>query len=236
MMNTPACLLQRFARLDKAGGIKRIIYCLLAGLMSVLVVGSTASAALINPSFELGTPTSFSGWTMIGPGGNVFREPSPPNPALQGTFAAKMFSQFTGSDNLTYIIQDLPAMPGQPWTASVSVQHTSGDALAGGNDARLKVEFLDAGLGNLFQLESIILTAADPTDVWTKHNVSAIAPATTAFARITLVFHGDAANSSGAAFFDVASLATVPEPASGALTALAVGLLVFQRRKQRRTR
>lgn len=77
----------------------------------------------------------------------------------------------------------------------------------------LKLEFLDASFVSLAAKEIEVLNASDPMDTYTFHEVSLHAPANTAWARIVLLFEGDANDSGGAALFDDAQL-QAPEPAS----------------------
>ena len=199
-------------------------------LMTAAILGGPRDAAavvLTDPSFEAGSGTSFGpAWTSFG---NAFREPVTPH---SGTHSAKVFSNFTGSVNLSGVFQDLPANPGEVWEASIWVRHNSGDALQGANEARLKIEFLDGSFSALpaGALEATILTAASPLDLYTQHTIQHQSPSGTAHVHVALLFVGDAANSGGAAIFDDAVLQEIPEPATLALLGLGTLVLVKRRR------
>ena len=138
--------------------------------------GASAQCMLVNPSFDmLGSPgTVFAGWSQFGP---VALSTS----TVHGNYAARVTGPNTGKFDVSGVWQPLPCTPGQRWTASVCVSHSSAKPLSGQSSAILNVEWRDAG-GNLISYESH--TAADastPVDVWRIYSVqSQPAPAGTA--------------------------------------------------------
>jgi hypothetical protein len=205
------------------------------GILLGLVNSAHATPPLANSSFEVATdlsgPDDFASWTEFGPNsaapyGNIFQEPLP----RTGSFSIKMFSNFTGSVNLEGVFQDLPAVPGEQWTASVYARHNTGDAIFGtGNRALLKLEFLSGTFSQLSASELAVLDGSTPANnAFAPFSIGGTAPASTAFARITLAFEGDAANSGGAVYFDDAAL--VPEPMTAGLALVGLTCLVITRR------
>ncbi len=162
---------------------------------------------------------------------NVFVEASDMNPgntlvpdeAVDGDYMLKMFGPFNGgASNASGMLQNVAAQPGEEFEASVWVQTTSGDSIAGTENFNLlSLSFLDAG-GSVIQ-ESF----ADPSNIvdtngknfplldgrdanlvedqWIQGIVNAVAPSGTAAARLSLFFI-DLAEQGGATWFDAASL------------------------------
>lgn len=193
------------------------------------VAGSSASAnVLANPSFELpvltgGDIPGAQGWTTFGA---VFTIRVAPQ---DGDQAMKTFGGVSGA------FQDFPTTPGTVWGGSVYALNPNFDALAGAQIAAVNIEWRDAGL-NLISFETTqILDAASPTGSLPSDylfgSVQGTAPAGTAVARFVLITGAFAGPGGGAPFFDNASFAVVPEPASlGALAGLSGGLLLRRRR------
>lgn len=163
--------------------------------------------------------------------GNVFFElddpsgidPNVPDTAQDGITMAKMFGPFTGSADASGLLQNVAAQPGQQFEARVFSQTASGDSIDGTeNFTQLSLAFLDSngqvltetGFGDpsnppakngaVFSL----LDGRDPfivEDQWVEGVVNGIAPAGTAYARVSLFFiqiNGEG----GAAWYDDASL------------------------------
>lgn len=125
--------------------------------------------------------------------------------------ALKTFGNFTGAFNVSGVTQSVIARPGQVWRASASLRHRTGDVLAGGNTAIVKLDWLNSAGTIISSTQVTGLTASSARDVWLPAQVQAAAPAGTVRAQIALLFLQPAL-ASGAAFFDDAQMILVSSP------------------------
>jgi beta-glucanase (GH16 family) len=158
---------------------------------------------LLNPGFEVGEGVrDFNDWNTYD-NGNIQSDSLPAN-ARSGNKAVQVWGRYNGQDNTTGIYQDLWACGGEYWQASVWARNRPGDVPQGGNQGRLKLEFLD-NAGNLLKHTTrTILTNASPTS-YSPFIASGLAPFATARARIVMEYF-QTANGAGAVNFDDASL------------------------------
>lgn len=173
------------------------------GLGAWLVCAPGVVAQLANPSFEtLGGATSFDSWREVG---NVAVATDLP---ADGARCAKTWGPFIGQWAVGGVYQDLPAAPGQVFTASVYAGYPSSDPIVGLARAILNIEWRDAS-GVLISYESVdLVTAADPADAMNLYtHTSGLAPPNTATARLLLGILQSPANETGSVRFDLASFA-----------------------------
>lgn len=177
--------------------------------------------------------------------GNVFVEfddvsgtdPTVPDTAPEGISMLKMFGPFTGSSDASGVLQNVVASEGQEFEASVEALTTAGDSIAGTNNfTTVSLSFLDAS-GNVLTeqfadpgnfrnsngQEFPLLDGRSPNiveDEFVEGTVNGVAPAGTAFARLSVLFIQviDAAGGpdGGAAWFDNAQLVLLtPDEVAG---------------------
>lgn len=193
---------------------------------------------LNDASFEEGTisdinlvaPTTTGEWIGFS---NVFIETEP---VVSGTNALKAFGPFKGTPDASGVFQNVEAQPGQQFEASVFAQSSttvnSGlDPIAGTeNFATVAISFLDANgdvikeaFGSPSDLVDTngkdfpLLDGRDPNlvqDQFVQGTVNAVAPAGTAFARMSLFFV-QLNNEGGAVYFDDAFLGVLSEAIVG---------------------
>jgi hypothetical protein len=133
----------------------------LAGAIALLLLGLPWGASdalgqclLANPSFELsGPPGRFAGWNQFGVVGSTTNAP-------HGSAAARVTGPDQGGWDVSAFWQPLDTSPGERWSASVPVWHSSTRPLTGESRAILNIEWRDSG-GALIDFESH--TAADAT-------------------------------------------------------------------------
>jgi hypothetical protein len=180
---------------------------LMAAAGTMMAAGA-ALAQVNNGSFE--TPGQFSLFDSWGNFGNAFAE-TVDVPARTGVFSVKMFGNFNGPFNATGVFQDIPATPGQTWRGSVWVYNRTPDAMQGGNFAAFNLEYRNF-IGGLINYSSAYAANVNtPRDQWLEVKVNGITPPGTAFVRVVPIFL-QAANESGAIFFDDAEAAPVSQP------------------------
>ena len=185
--------------------MKRQIPVLLA-LLSILVWATAAQAEdnlLQDPSFETGTSSEAfdPAWSKFG---NVYHELVTPR---MSHWTAKLFGSFTGQVNYSGISQEIDAVAGAFYKASVYMRHNSDDKLEGQNEAFLRLEFLSADGEKLQTADSEIMTASTSPDVYKLRTVARTqAPEGSTRLRFLILFvqHGDGAP--GAVFCDDALL------------------------------
>ncbi len=218
-----------------------------------LTLGLAAPAAaanlLSNAGFE--TPDASGGDVSDAPGApwGGFNDPgvrfTTAAVARSGDQSLKMFGPFDFIGGGVGATQTVAATSGLTYVGEIYARNDSIDPIQGGNFGVYKLEFLDAGqdfvggapvLGvNVF--ESNVVDATTPQDVWTLLGVGGVAPTGTAFVRavIVQVQLGDGGDPAGfvggSIFWDDASVAIVPEPASVALIGLG-GLTMLLRRRR----
>jgi len=169
---------------------------------------------LVNPGFENGTDSAADNWSMFG---NSFRDT---RSAQTGTFGISMYGNFTNAVNYSGLYQDVAAVGGATYLATVYVSTADYDQIGPDNTAFLKLEFYDASTNYLGAFPaSNPLTNTSPVNTWILQTVSATAPAGAAVVRTTLIFEQDT-GAGGSAFFDNVSLLVNPQPQ---ITSITVG-------------
>lgn len=153
---------------------------------------------IVNSSFDdlgPGLDTQSYGWSKFG---NTSAETIYPR---TGTRAGKAYGNFTGSYNTSGVFQDLPAKGGQRWHATAYWYNPTSDFMRGANQTFTNIEWRDAA-GNMISFDSVPgLTASSPRDAYQRVDLSAIAPAGAATARLVMLFTQPGLDA-GAAFFD----------------------------------
>ena len=142
---------------------------------------------------------------------NLFDDGNGGPPAHSGTQILKQYDDDGGA------FQDVPAIPGETYTASIWAQSWSGDAL--NRLVLFQLFFLDSSGGILEQNETfgtpITPPAAEnqtylPPDIWVELSIERVAPANTATARIQVIHLKEETNQTGdpggSVFLDDASL------------------------------
>lgn len=210
--------------------MKRTCVALLA--LTLFSAGSAIASAnlLINPGFEdpvLGGGDVFgaTGWNVFG-GGTYTIKASPHT----GDNAFKTFGVTSGA------YQEFATSPGQLWQGGAWILNPSFDAMTGAQIAAVNIEWRDAADGLISFISSTGgLTAASPQGStsadYSYAPVLGVAPVGAAKARLVLLTGAFGAPGGGAPFFDDASFAAVPEPATALLGALAMTALAAVRRR-----
>jgi beta-glucanase (GH16 family) len=172
--------------------------------LAAFAAGNSALGQLTNASFDDGGGSLYGWSTFNNSIPNVLAAPITPR---TGTHVAKVFGGFNGNPNWSGLLQSQPAAPGEVWTASCFARHNSSDALAGGNELILKIEFYrvpngEYGTADMLAEKSIdILDSGSPQNTWLPNALPATAPADTVEARIAIVFM-QRNNGAGAALVD----------------------------------
>jgi beta-glucanase (GH16 family) len=138
---------------------------------------------LANPSFENSEPNgALSGW-------QVFGNASASSAWASDGVRSLRLSGITGNGPYySGAFQDLPAAPGQNWTATARVRHASASRLTAGNFADLKIEWYDRTGAALGTSGTTAINTASAVDTTINVSVNGVAPANTARARIAVVF------------------------------------------------
>lgn len=158
---------------------------------------------LLNPGFESGEGVQdFDNWNTYETG-NLRSDPVPAN-SRSGSRSVQIWGRYNGQDNTTGLYQDLWAVPGDGWQSSIWGRNRPGDTPQGGNQGRLKLEFVDAAGNVIISLPQTNLIAGSPTN-YARFLVSGTAPAGTARARIVMEYF-QTGNAAGSVDFDDARL------------------------------
>jgi hypothetical protein len=139
------------------------------------------SGVLLNPGFESGTLSPWVGRGSVanGNGGNVVSKndlvydhsleanntQGIKNPTF-GNYSCKVYGAFSGSPNTTGFYQDVDALPGSVWTASVKARTEYPDQITDNNEAVVQVSFLDAANGVLAKYASRTFDTGTPINSW----------------------------------------------------------------------
>jgi beta-glucanase (GH16 family) len=151
--------------------------------------------ALLNPGFESGEGVAdFNDWNSY-ESGNVIRDPVHGSPH-GGNRVVQIWGRYNGQDNTSGLYQDVAACSGELWQASVWGRSRPFDAAQGGNEGRLKLEFVDSSGAVLAQSMQTVITNTSPTN-YAQFLLHGTAPPNTARARIVMEYFqtGDAAGS-----------------------------------------
>jgi len=164
-------------------------------------------AALLNPGFEtLGTGNTPASWVSFG---NAQQSTTAPN---SGTKSAQLNGIAGSGPYYSGIFQDLPASPGQAWTATAFGQHISASRLVSGNYVDLKIEWYNSA-GQQVGVDAVMaLSNTSPTDTFVPSSVQAIAPASTARARVAIIYVQTGAAGGTAYMDDVTFSYSTPGP------------------------
>lgn len=190
--------------------------CAITSAVVVLFAGAAASAQVANSSFETAgdLPQVFAGWTDFGNSiPNIYRDPLPHT----GSFACKMFGQFTGDFNATGVFQDFPTARGQTWDASVWAKHLAADPLIGTGFGALNLEFRGEGDQLLEYYTILAADALTPTDTYVQRVLQGVAPENVDTVRVVCIFLQPDFGDTGAIIFDDASLAATGAPTTDVL-------------------
>ncbi len=164
---------------------------------------------LANPGFEAG---GLASWNTFGTNVSLATDA-----ACSGTKSAKVYGQFSGGENDSGLSQDVPALPGDSFTAESWLLTPKNDAMVGANTAWAEVSFHDAGGEVLSLYRSPALGTGILGGIWHPLQVNRhlspadgslidlvtdmVAPEGTVFARKRVVFH-QVANAGGSVRFD----------------------------------
>ncbi|MEM9064100.1 MAG: GC-type dockerin domain-anchored protein [Planctomycetota bacterium] len=166
-------------------------------------------------SFELLGPNATNGWEIFTTGQFINQVEGITLAPREGDSHFKMFGAFNPFITSQGAFQDVPAAPGDSVTVSCYAFNDITDAISGGNEGFLNLEFIDAG-GNVIEVNSLpTLNASstqntydpmNPTAGWEFFTQTIVAPAGTAEARYVVGYNQDDAFSGGAIYYDTLSL------------------------------
>jgi hypothetical protein len=144
-------------------------------------------------------------------------DPGVPDMAHEGVFMAKAFGPFNGPPDASGIVQNVPASPGEQFEARAWMQTADGDSIQGTNNFNtIQLAFMNSSGAVIESAPFVpvngkdfpVLDGRDPNiveDTWLEGVVNAIAPAGTAYVRVSLFFI-QLNNQGGATWFDDVSL------------------------------
>lgn len=164
------------------------------GTISLALLASTLLYAreniVRNGSLELGPgpggldPRRALDWTFFG--GSTVERSDEANHTPDGAWALKVF----GGETTVGAYQDVPVAPGDNVTISALLYTRSNDRIGGDAQAKIKLEFLDAGgqpIGT--GTEITVLDGSSPPNVWTPGSIGPLsAPSGAAAARMVCVW------------------------------------------------
>lgn len=199
----------------------------------------TTSGTLINGSFETGLLVPWIGkdFCCANPSGgsitdtnglvwnpviNASNVQGIKNPAF-GAYACKLYGNFSGGPNNPGFYQDVDALPGSRWTATIKARSQNTDHIRDGNQAVAEVAFLNAGGTVLAKYASQVFATNTPINTWINLDVTnqilptvgatnqMLAPPNTAKARFEVTFTQPLYDW-GSIYFDDAQLVEVIAP------------------------
>ena len=180
---------------------------LIPAIVGCIAMTAQAQNLLSNPSFETPGPgfVLFQDWENFG---NVFDDVSVEFTAQDGTTSAKMFGQFSSSQNDQVLLQTVTSVVvGMQYTLSAYAAHLTGDEVQTGNIVLLQLNFQDSAGNNLEQVQTdAIVPGQTPPDQWNQVEVSGIAPAGTTQILVALLHLQIDGVAGGASFWDNISL------------------------------
>lgn len=166
-------------------------------LTVALTSGTVSTAAgqnlLTNPGFETG---DYSGYFTFGAGVQM-STPETDNIALTGSFAAKVFGEFTGCPFPTFDVggfgQSFAVVPGKVYDFRgagfvSSADSIPGETICANNRMIAKIVYRNASNTEIASNEVIIGGPLTPLDTWIEFDVSLPAPATAATVEALILF------------------------------------------------
>jgi beta-glucanase (GH16 family) len=93
------------------------------------------------------------------------------NPTF-GTYSCKVYGDYTGGPNSTGFYQDVDALPGSVWTATLKARTQSPDHIRSPAQAVVEVSFRNAANAVLAKYASPVFNASTPTNTWVDLNVT----------------------------------------------------------------
>jgi hypothetical protein len=147
---------------DNAGSVES------SAVVLTVVTAAEASNVLVNPGFETGREAP---WFRFNGGGlhtsnDYYYQTTIPVDVFEGYWVSQTY--YNGN-TWNGIFQDVPASPGQVFTADASFRVQAEDPISGGNTCWLEVSFRDSapGEGNILHLyDSMVIDSAFPTSTW----------------------------------------------------------------------
>ncbi len=173
------------------------------------VVDVAQTGTLANASFD---PGSTAGWTRFG---NAFINSLSSRSA---PWSVRVAGQNTGAPSGSGLYQDLAARPGQHWRGAAWMMNPTAGSLADTNQVFLKLEFLDGSYQFTGAVTSRLFAAGDARDEYQPFSVEGIAPAGSAWVRLTMLFT-QYDNAAGWVYVDDFSLNQTTLTASNGATA-----------------
>ena len=153
---------------------------------------------IANGGFESRGPTGqvpFFGWVRSG---NAFTDAGA---VRTGSASGKLFGNFTGGMNTSWISQDLLVTPGQTMAATGWFQTAASDRIAGANAASMIVEWRTSTNAVLARESVVAADATTPPGEWVRRAVAAEVPAGASRARLLIEFR-QPAMAAGSVLFD----------------------------------
>lgn len=199
----------------------------------------TSSGALINGGFETGYLAPWigkdfccanpSGGNIVDTNGLVWdpvlnnsNAQGIKNPAFGG-YSCKLYGNFNGGPNTPGFYQDVDALPGSRWTATIKARSQNTDHIRDGNQAVAEISFLSSGGTLLAKYASSVFNTSTPINTWINLDVThqtfpvnqvtnqMLAPPNTVKARFEVTF-SQPLYDWGSIYFDDAKLTEVIAP------------------------
>lgn len=151
-----------------------------------------------NGGFESRGPTGqvpFFGWIRSG---NAFTDAGV---VRTGVASGKLFGNFTGGANTSWIAQDVLVTTGQTMAATGWFQTASSDRIAGANVASMIIEWRTSSNAVISRESVVAADATTPPGEWFRRVIGAEVPAGAARARLLVEFR-QPATATGSVFFD----------------------------------
>ncbi len=130
-----------------------------SGLLAPWVGKDFANA---NPSGGVITDTNELVWNPVI---NAVNTQNIKSPAF-GRYACKIYGNYNNEPNAPGIYQDVDALPGSLWTASIKARSQNTDHIRDRNQAVVEVSFLDATSTVLAKYASQVFTTNTPINTW----------------------------------------------------------------------
>lgn len=182
------------------------------GVLAAVGHAFAAPIPVNDPGFEAGGsfPNIFLEWTEFPPVTASIVQDF--DNARSGGAAAKLFGQYNGGENASFLTQIVPATPGEVWDFSAWAKHISDDPIEGFSLAFIQLSFLDGDDDAIEFTNNNILGSDSPTDVYTQYNVLAVAPEGTTQAQMLVGYVQVDFFENGSVFFDDVALETLGPP------------------------